>query len=56
MNAAFFELGAFVDKNVKGDLCKKAKEVLGENLTVRDLAQITGLSPSGVQYHLSKEK
>lgn len=56
MSAAFFELGTFVDKNVKGDLCRKAKEILGEKLTVRDLAQITGLSPSGVQYHLSKEK
>ena len=56
MSSAFFELGTYADKNIKGDLCRRAREVLGEDLTVRDLAQITGLSPSGVQYHLSKEQ
>lgn len=56
ISSAFFELGSFVDKNLKGKLCIKAKEILGEGLTVRDLAQIIGLSPSGVQYHLTKEK
>ncbi len=56
MSAAFFELGSFVDKNSKGDLCRKAKEVLGDTVTVRELAQISDLSPSGVQYHLAKIK
>lgn len=56
LSAAFFEIGTFVDKKIKGDLCRKAKEILGEDLTVRDLALITNLSPSGVQYHLTKEK
>lgn len=56
INSLFFELSSFLNKDIKGEVCKKAKEILGEDITVRELADITGLSPSGVQYHLSKEK
>lgn len=53
--SAFLELGSFVHKDIKGDLCRKAKEILGDSVTIRQLAQITDLSPSGVHYHLAKE-
>jgi len=56
VSSAFLELGSFVNKDIKGDLCRKAKDVLANTVTIRQLAQITGLSPSGVHYHLSKEE
>lgn len=51
------EIGTFsLNKKSKGLLCVLAKETLGEEISVRDLAAITGLSSSGVQHHLSKYK
>lgn len=44
------------DKKAKGRFCKTAKDVLGDKITIRDLAEITGLSVSGVQHHISKQK
>lgn len=42
------------DKEAKGKFCVIAKKVLGDSITVRQLGEITGLSPAGVQYHLAK--
>lgn len=42
------------DKKLRGKFCKIAKEVLQDKITVRELADLTGLSPAGVQHHLSK--
>ena len=44
------------DKKLRAKFCVTAKEILGDRLTVRDLADITGLSIAGVQHHLSKVK
>lgn len=46
--------GVKEDKKLRAQFCKVAKEVLGDKITVRDLAGLTGLSPAGVQHHLSK--
>lgn len=43
------------DKKMRGVFAKKIKEVLGERITVRQLSDITGLSPSGVHHHLNKD-
>jgi DNA-binding transcriptional ArsR family regulator len=42
------------DKETKGKFCVLAKQMLGDEITVRQLGEITGLSPAGVQYHLTK--
>lgn len=42
------------DKKLRGKFCKVAKEVLQDGVTIRELADLTGLSPAGVQHHLSK--
>jgi SpoVK/Ycf46/Vps4 family AAA+-type ATPase len=42
------------DKKVKGKFCVLAKQILGDEITVRQLGDITGLSPAGVQHHLEK--
>jgi len=44
------------DKETKGKFCVLAKQMLGNEITVRDLAEITGFSPGGVQYHLTKQE
>ncbi len=44
------------DKKFRGEFCVIAKEILGDKLTVRELAEITGLSPTGVQHHLTRSK
>lgn len=46
--------GYLEDKKTRGVFCKKMKDVLGEHITVRQLSEITGLSPAGVQHHLNK--
>lgn len=49
------ELSSFTsDKEAKGKYVKLAKKLLGKKVTVRELSKITGLSASGVQYHLQK--
>ena len=40
-------------KEAKGMFCKLSKKLLGDDISVRQLAEITGLSSSGVQYHLT---
>ncbi len=52
VSACLTELSIHLDKKMKGKLCNASKEKL--NITVRDLAEITGLSSSGVQHHLKK--
>lgn len=44
------------DKETKGKFCVLAKKLLGSKITVRDLAEITGFSPGGVQYHIGKKE
>lgn len=44
------------DKKFRGEFCVIAKQILGDKLTVRELAEITGLSPTGVQHHLTRAK
>ncbi|HYD93630.1 MAG TPA: ATP-binding protein [Candidatus Paceibacterota bacterium] len=44
------------DKKIRGEFCIAAKQVLGDKITVRELGEITGLSPAGVQHHISKTK
>ena len=45
-----------MDKKARGSFCITAKEILGDNITVREIAEITGLSPAGVQHHIAKTK
>lgn len=40
------------DKNARGDYCRLAREALGSRITLRELSEITGLTKSGVNYHL----
>lgn len=42
------------EKDIRGQFCSIAKQMLGNEITVRQLAQLTGFSPAGVQYHLTK--
>jgi SpoVK/Ycf46/Vps4 family AAA+-type ATPase len=44
------------DKKLKGKFCVQIKNMLGNSITVREIAEMTGLSPAGVQHHLSKSK
>jgi SpoVK/Ycf46/Vps4 family AAA+-type ATPase len=44
------------DKKFRGEFCVIAKDIMGDKLTVRELAEITGLSPTGVQHHLTRAK
>lgn len=44
------------DKKIRGKFCLLAKEILGKKITVRKLADMTGLSAAGVQHHISKLK
>lgn len=44
------------DKKIRGRFCILAKQILGNEITVRQLAEITGLSPAGVQHHINKEE
>ncbi|MFA6527588.1 MAG: ATP-binding protein [Candidatus Babeliales bacterium] len=52
---ALMELGTFIsEKKSRAEFCLLVKKLLGDTITVRDLADITGLSAAGVQYHLVK--
>ena len=51
----FEEIEGFKEnKKTTAKFCVFAKDLLGNKITVRELAEITGLSPAGVQYHLKK--
>lgn len=55
--ACFYELELLTsDKKIKGRFCVLAKEILGDAITVREIAKITGLSTGGVQHHIAKTK
>lgn len=57
IKALIGEISAFSHvKNARGKICEIAKSRYGQDLTVRELANITGLSPSGVQFHINKAK
>jgi SpoVK/Ycf46/Vps4 family AAA+-type ATPase len=43
-----------VDKKMRAEFCRITKDVLGKKITIRQLADITGLSIAGVQHHLKK--
>lgn len=52
----FEELDGFKeDKKMRARFCVLAKEILKDSITVRELSEITGLSPSGVQHHLKNK-
>jgi Cdc6-like AAA superfamily ATPase len=44
------------DKKIRAKFCVLAKEMLGDSITIREIAEITGLSPAGVHHHLAKTK
>jgi SpoVK/Ycf46/Vps4 family AAA+-type ATPase len=46
----------YMDKKQRAQFCVLAKDMLGDSITVREIAELTGLSPTGVQHHLSKAK
>ena len=57
MVASVHELETYTsDKKIRAKFCVLAKQILGSKITVRQIAEITGLSAAGVQHHLSKEK
>jgi SpoVK/Ycf46/Vps4 family AAA+-type ATPase len=57
INSLLFEIGNYsINKKNKGELCILAKEYFGDEISVRELASITGLSSSGVQHHITKSK
>ena len=43
-----------LDKKVKGKFCQLLKQSYGTKISVRKIAELTGLSVSGVQHHLKK--
>lgn len=43
-----------LDKKVKGKFCQLLKQSYGAKISVRKIAELTGLSVSGVQHHLKK--
>jgi len=43
------------EKKAKVKFIQLAKEIFGRSITVRELADMTGLSPSGVQYHITNK-
>jgi len=55
--AAIYELELQTgDKKTRGKFIATAKQLLGNEITVRELGEMTGLSPAGVQHHISKAK
>lgn len=44
------------DKKLRAKFCVIAKDLLGSDLTMRELSELTGLSISGVNHHISKTK
>lgn len=55
--ALFEEIDGFKeDKKLRARFCVIAKELLGNSITIRELAEISGLSPAGVQHHIKKIK
>jgi Cdc6-like AAA superfamily ATPase len=57
LRSCILELELFVtDKKVIGKVCISAKKLLGSAITIKEIAEITGLSLPGVQHYLSKNK
>ncbi|MBP7804643.1 MAG: ATP-binding protein [Candidatus Pacebacteria bacterium] len=57
LTACIQELESFTDdKKARGKFCALAKEILNDQITIRELSEITGLSVAGVQHHVSKQK
>lgn len=55
--AIIHELEAYtLDKKIRAKYCVLLKRMLGGKISVRRIAELTGLSPAGVQHHLSKVK
>ncbi|MEO0507276.1 MAG: ATP-binding protein [Bacteroidota bacterium] len=57
INSIFTEIDGFREnKKLRARFCVLAKELLGKDITIRELSEITGLSVAGVQHHLSKKE
>ena len=57
LNSLFFEIDDFQnDKKLRAKFCVIAKDLLGKTLTMRELSEITGLTISGVNHHITKGK
>lgn len=57
LSSLFYEIEDFSnDKKLRAKFCIIAKDLLGSTLTMRELSEITGLSISGVNHHISKSK
>tara|TARA_R110002124_G_scaffold253253_1_gene418664 strand:- start:17784 stop:18971 length:1188 start_codon:yes stop_codon:yes gene_type:complete len=57
LNSLFNEIEDFQnDKKLRAKFCVIAKDLLGSALTMRELSELTGLSISGVNHHISKTK
>jgi Cdc6-like AAA superfamily ATPase len=55
--AILHELEAYTsDKKIRAKFCVLLKKMFGNKISVRRIAEITGLSAAGVQHHLSKNK
>lgn len=57
LNSLLFEIDDFQnDKKLRAKFCVIAKDLLGNELTMRELSEITGLTISGVNHHITKGK
>lgn len=57
LNSCIYELGLFLtDKKIIGKFCVSAKKLLKNNITIKEISEITGLSIPGVQHYLPKKK
>jgi hypothetical protein len=44
------------DKKIRGKFTVLVKQIFAGKITVRKIAELTGLSPAGVQHHINKSK
>lgn len=57
INSIFTEIEGFREnKKLRARFCVLAKELLGKDITIREISELTGLSVAGVQHHLTKKE
>lgn len=58
LDIAMDELPNYIDTNSSniGELCRLAKKTFGNKITIREIANLVGKTPSTVHYHLNKEE
>jgi len=58
LEIALNEIPNFIDVNSNeiGELCRFAKKTFGNKITIREIANLVGKTPSTVHYHLNKEE